>query len=80
MVVVVHPAPVQPCLPPGHRLDLEEGGAAPGDGEAQPPWRGQAGLHPVPGRPGQINVVVSETRKIAITFQTSKTHSFATNC
>ena len=68
MVVVVHPAPVEAHLPAGHRLYLEDGGAQPGEDEVEPPGRGDGRVHPVPGRPGQINVVVSETREIATTF------------
>ena len=62
MVVVVHPAPVQPNLPAGHGLDLEDGGAQPGEDELEPPARGEARVHPVSGRSGQINVVVAATK------------------
>ena len=61
-MLVVHPAPVQPHLPAGHRLDLEGGGAQPGEDEVVPLTRGDARVHPVPGRPGQIDVVVSEIK------------------
>ena len=64
MVVVVHPAPVQAHLPAGHRLDLQGGGAQPGEDEVEPPTRGDARVNPVPCRQGQINVVVSERKRI----------------
>ena len=65
VMVEVHPAPVEPLLPPGQTLHLEVGGAQPGDDEVVSPAREDPGVHPVSSWPAQVYVVVSERKKMS---------------
>ena len=64
-MVEVHPAPVEPLLPPGQTLHLEVGGAQPGDDEVVSPARDDARVHPVASWSGKVYVVVSEKKKMS---------------